>query len=116
MCGTCRITAPYLQDILLREAHVFVHHELGLHMNIQRHQDENERQYELKAHQDIAQHLSLHAHCVRPFQHKRSGLGRGIERRSDTSNHGREQCDAEHQNQDSDIILQRNTIRHIGCP
>ena len=110
MRGTGIIATPYLQDILLRKTHVLVHHELGLHIHVQSHQDEEERQHKLETYQDIAQRLSFHAHRVGTFQDQCGGLGRGIERRGDTGDHGREKCNAQHQNQDADIILQRNTI------
>ena len=110
MRGTGIIATPYLQDILLRKTHVLVHHELGLHTHVQRHQDKEERQHELKTYQDIAQRLSLHTHRVRTLQYKRGGLSCGIERRSNSGNHGREQCNAKHQDQDANIILQRNAV------
>ena len=76
-------------------------------MNIQCHQNEEERQHKLEAYQDIAQRLPLHTHRVRTLQHNRGGLGRGIERRGDTGDHGREKCNAQHQDLDVQKLEQK---------
>ena len=41
MRSTGIVSTPHLEDILLREAHVFISHELGLHIHIQRHQNKH---------------------------------------------------------------------------
>ncbi len=116
MCCASIIAAPYLQDILLREAHILFDHISGLHTYEQRHQDEEERQHELKSHKKVAKRLSLHAGPVRTFQDKRCRLRCGIQCRSQPRSDCGDQRNAQHQCQSPDVIFQCQAVGHIRRP
>ena len=111
-----RISAPGLKDACFVKTHILPNHKLGLHAHEQGHQDEKERQHELKPHQYVAKGLSLHAGSIRAFQDQSRRLGSGIQGRGKAGDDGRYQRHAEHQHQNADVILQRQTVRHIRCP
>ena len=114
--GTGIVSAPHLKDILLREAHIFMGHELGLDIHVQRHQDEHEGKDELQGNQCVAQAASFHAGSVGAFEHQCGRLGSGIQCRSNTGSHGRKKRYSQRNGQNAEIVFERNGIRHIRCP